>query len=98
MAEKDTAELEQQLEFMRVKLSETREALVHQPIVIAYDNGGGQTGIRKNPAYDGYTQLMRTYTQTLREYSELTKGDAKRQPQLVKFQKFADSMRKVSAD
>lgn len=95
---KDVDELTAQLDFMRSKLSETRAILDKTPLVIAYDNGGGQVGVRENPAYTSYEKLMRTYCSTLRELRELVGKKAAKQPELVKFQKFADSMKKVSSD
>ena len=47
--------------WMRAKLDEIREEIVDEGIVIAYDNGGGQTGVRENPAYKGYESLWRSY-------------------------------------
>lgn len=90
------AELCEQLEFMRLKLIEARQNMADMPTVIAYDNGGGQRGIRKNPAFDAYSQLMRTYTRTLAELRELAGNGATRQPELVKFQKFAETMKKAA--
>jgi hypothetical protein len=49
--------------FMRHKLAETRRALESQPVVIPYDNGGGQSGIRANPAFAEYEKLLKSYTQ-----------------------------------
>lgn len=80
------------------KLEETKQELEHQPLVIAYDNGGGQSGTRKNPAYEAYNQLMRTYTSTLREYRDIVGNQPTHQPELVKFDKFAKTMRKVASD
>lgn len=47
--------------WMRVKLDETRESIYQEPIVVEYDNGGGQKGIRKNPFFDGYEALFKAY-------------------------------------
>lgn len=47
--------------WMRAKLDEVRAEIVDEGIVIAYDNGGGQTGVRENPAYKGYESLWRSY-------------------------------------
>ena len=49
------------LAWMRVKMDDTREAIQDEPVAIEYDNGGGQTGIRENPAYKGYEALWRSY-------------------------------------
>ena len=62
---KDVRELSENILFMRRKLRETRRGLETQPVVIPYDNGGGQTGIRKNPAFDEYRDLMKAYQSAL---------------------------------
>lgn len=87
-------ELAEQLEFMRGRLIEAREQLDGAPIVMAYDNGGGQKGIRKNPAFDAYSQLMRTYTHTLAEYREA--GGNGVEAKVLKFERFAKTMKKAA--
>jgi hypothetical protein len=47
--------------WMKVKLDDAREAIKNSNIVISYDNGGGQKGIRENPLYKGYESLWRSY-------------------------------------
>jgi hypothetical protein len=58
-------EIAENVLFMRRKLAETRKALNNQAIVIPYDNGGGQVGIRANPAFGEYQRLLRSYTTEL---------------------------------
>ena len=58
-------ELAENVFFMESKLMETRKGLANQQVVIAYDNGGGQRGIRKNPVFEGYNHLMANYRKTL---------------------------------
>ena len=41
-----------------VRMTELREALLKQPSVISYDNGGGQTGFRENPNISVYNKLV----------------------------------------
>ena len=48
--------------FMRHKLAEARADLYSESIVIPYDNGGGQSGIRANPAFAEYEKLLKSYT------------------------------------
>ena len=50
---------------MAKKLKESKAGLRDQAIVIPYDNGGGQTGIRENPAFTAYEKLLATYTKSL---------------------------------
>ena len=47
--------------WMRAKLDDAREAIKNSNIVVAYDNGGGQRGIRENPLFKGYSALWRSY-------------------------------------
>ena len=72
-------ELAENVFFMEAKLIDTRKVLANQAVVIPYDNGGGQKGIRKNPIFEGYNQLMSNYRKTLeqlvsmlREYGKMT--------------------------
>ena len=47
--------------WMKAKLDETRETIKNTAVAIPYDNGGGQTGIRENPLYKGYSALWKSY-------------------------------------
>ena len=47
--------------WMKVKLDDAREAIKNSNIVISYDNGGAQKGIRENPLFKGYESLWRSY-------------------------------------
>ena len=47
--------------WMKAKLDDAREAIKNSNIVIAYDNGGNQKGIRINPLFTGYENLWRSY-------------------------------------
>lgn len=59
------AALEAEVEWQAKRLEESREQIRNAPIVMAYDNGGGQTGIRKNPMYDAYESLFGTFVKGL---------------------------------
>lgn len=47
--------------FMRVSLDDTIKEIAYADIVVEYDNGGGQTGIRENPLYNAYEKLFSKY-------------------------------------
>ena len=47
--------------WMKAKLDDAREAIKNSNIVISYDNGGGQKGIRENPLFKGYESLWKAY-------------------------------------
>ena len=49
--------------WMRAKLDDSRELIKNSNIVMTYDNGGGQRGIRENPAFKGYESLWKAYMQ-----------------------------------
>lgn len=49
--------------WMRAKLDDSRDLIKNSNIVVPYDNGGGQRGIRENPAYKGYESLWKAYMQ-----------------------------------
>lgn len=75
-------ELAENVVFMHDKLIETRKGLKNQQLVIPYDNGGGQTGIRENPAFKAYQTLLASYrkaldelSSNLRRYGGLSKKD-----------------------
>lgn len=57
--------------FMEKKLAETRCILERQEIIIPYDNGGGQMGIRANPAFAEYEKLAKAYRDTVLMLSRL---------------------------
>lgn len=45
------------------KLEDARELIKSSNVAIPYDNGGGQKGIRENPAFKGYESLWKAYMQ-----------------------------------
>lgn len=47
--------------WMKVKLDDARNAIKNSNVVIPYDNGGGQTGLRENPLFKGYESLWKSY-------------------------------------
>ena len=57
--------------WMEAKLESAREVIGRSSVAIPYDNGGGQKGIRKNPACDGYNSLMSSYTKALKQLCEM---------------------------
>lgn len=82
-------ELAENVLFMEERLKDSREHMQGQPIVMSYDNGGGQKGIRKNPMFDAYNSLMRTYNTSLAQLVELlgdTASDLPERGKLIKFQ------------
>lgn len=72
--------------WMKVKLDDARTAVKNSQIVVAYDNGGGQKGLRENPIFKGYESLWKAYMQGMQriidcipdELSELKKAESEK--------------------
>lgn len=48
----------EELEWLDIQLSRAKECIGEEEVVIPYDNGGGQTGIRSNPAFAEHKRLL----------------------------------------
>ena len=70
----EAVELAEQVLFLREKLARERERLADEPLVITYDNGGGQSGIRENPEIVAYEKLLSSYMKALKQLREIV-GD-----------------------
>lgn len=46
---------------LKAKLDDAMETIEEEDIVSEYDNGGGQSGTRINPAFTAYTSLYKSY-------------------------------------
>ena len=57
----DAKVLEDQLRAMAEKLTEAARLLPYEDLIIDYDNGGGQSGVRENPFYSAYSKLLGAY-------------------------------------
>lgn len=71
----DLDALEAHIDFMRAKLQQTAKALQGQNVVVPYDNGGGQCGIREHPAFAAYEKLLKEYRASVRDHDALTGSD-----------------------
>lgn len=67
----EALELAESVLFMADKLKQARKAMVNEPLVIEYDNGGGQSGIRENPHYTAFEKLMGSYTRSLDQLTKI---------------------------
>ena len=67
----DVEKLAKSVLFMRGKLADAEKGMANEQIVIPYDNGGGQVGIRANPAFSEYEKLLKCYMSTLAELREI---------------------------
>ena len=57
--------------WMKVKLDEAREAIKTSNVVIPYNNGGGQSGLRENPLFKGYESLWKSYMAGMRQIMDV---------------------------
>lgn len=57
--------LVRQAQAIAKKLEEARKQLPAEDLIIEYDNGGGQSGVRENPFYPAYEKLLASYVKTL---------------------------------
>lgn len=64
-------ELAENVVFMAHKLKETRESMGKTPLIVRYDNGGGQSGYRENPVFKAYNQLMADYRKSMQQLTDL---------------------------
>ena len=72
----EALELAESVVFMATKLKESRKQLKNEPLVIEYDNGGGQCGIRENPHFTAYEHLLASYNKALRQLTEIVEKGA----------------------
>ena len=72
---KDTDVLKKQLRLMADRLIEEGKRIPDEPLVIEYDNGGGQSGIRENPFYPAYEKLLTSYSKTLAAVKSMAGSD-----------------------
>ena len=72
----EALELAESVLFMADKLKESRAKMKNEPLVIDYDNGGGQTGIRENPHFVAFEHLMAAYTKSLKQLTEIMEAGA----------------------
>ena len=60
-----------QAAFMSVTLQKLQEDIAENGAVMPYDNGGGQTGVRKNPSAELYTVMSKNYAAVIRQLESL---------------------------
>jgi hypothetical protein len=64
--------------WMKVKLDQTRLILMNAAVVMSYDNGGGQAGVRRNPAFDAYNSMLSQYSKCVRQLCDMMPDGAGR--------------------
>ena len=63
--------LENEVRWQAERLVQARQVIAESSILIAYDNGGGQKGVRRNPGYEAYSQLFNTFVSGMRALDAL---------------------------
>lgn len=63
--------LVKQLQIMSKKLKSEAAKMPDQNLIVEYDNGGGQQGIRENPFFPSYEKLLASYIKGLMAVKEL---------------------------
>lgn len=69
-------ELAENVVFMAHKLKETRDSMGKTPLIVRYDNGGGQSGYRENPVFKAYNSMVARYGAALQELIAIVGEDA----------------------
>lgn len=67
--------------WMRIKLDDARDTIKTSNVVIPYDNGGGQTGLRENPLFKGYENLFKSYMSAYEKYFTTLPKEAQEEAQ-----------------
>ena len=62
------------------KLKAARRQIGAKGVAVKYDNGGGQKGERRNPAFDGYNALFKSYVLGLNKLESMIAGSGAAQP------------------
>ena len=62
--------------WMKAKLDDARRQIKGSSIVIPYDNGGGQKGLRENPLFKGYEALWKSYMAGMAKIIDLLPAEA----------------------
>lgn len=75
MATDDKKVIKEQLRHMATRIQAEGKKIGKEPLVIDYDNGGGQKGTRENPFYHAYEKLLLCYTRTLVAAKEICGQD-----------------------
>lgn len=76
MASTDKKILIEQLNMIARRLTEEGKKIDSEPLIIEYDNGGGQSGVRENPFYPAYEKLLASYTKALAAVKEMGGADS----------------------
>lgn len=87
--------LENEVRWQAERLVQARQVIADSSILIAYDNGGGQKGVRRNPGYEAYSQLFNTFVSGMRALDALL---AETPPESKEAKMTLDNLRLMVAD
>jgi len=68
--------LKEQLRHLAERIQTEGRRMDEEDLIISYDNGGGQTGVRENPYYPAYEKLLASYVKTLTALKDIAGTDA----------------------
>lgn len=74
--------LAEEIIFIQDKLDDAREEFKDDGLITEYDNGGGQTGTRENPALNAYQKLLKSYI-TVRDSLEKLRDNERHDKELI---------------
>lgn len=75
MATDDKKIIKEQLQHLASRILIEGKKMEHEDLIIDYDNGGGQAGVRENPYYPAYERLLSSYVKTLTAAKEICGAD-----------------------
>lgn len=75
MVTDDKKIIKEQLRSLADRIQKEGGRMEHEDLIIEYDNGGGQSGVRENPYYPAYERLLSSYVKTLQAAKDLCGTD-----------------------
>lgn len=69
---KHIEELEKTAEYLRERIEKALVELEGEPLTVEYDHGGGQSGVRENPAYTAFEKMVKSYQGVLTQLVTFT--------------------------
>lgn len=72
---KHISELENTAEFLRQEIQTARQELEGEPLTVTYDHGGGQSGVRENPAYTAFAKMLKSYQAVVTQLESMTEKE-----------------------
>ena len=73
---KESEVLKKQLQLISERILIEGARMPSESLIIDYDNGGGQCGVRENPYYPAYEKLLSSYIKALEAVKNVGGEDA----------------------